>query len=354
MSHRRWSSPLALMAPLLLALPFFSPSARAALADDQPAACTARAGPKDNLQGVINALPADGSHAVLCLAAGDYQLQGLLWILRDNTTVRGVGPRTALHMRDGVQQPLLVVGDYLNQVPDRTITNVTISDLSLVGGQADNEFMPERPYLSNSGVVVRKGYRVRLTRLKASGCRSACLLTEQHSDAITIDHNDVFGAVWDGVSFNSTSNVVMFDNHVHDNIAAGITAEHLIDSEIRNNVLANNGSQGVYLSDSARNLFIGNTFTGNRGAGVFLTCAIRFRNADGSTQCWDNSMSQDNVFENNHFDKDPFTYTIGVDKAANCKSAGFKPNVWKASNRASASGVDIDPQRYGYCVRHEP
>jgi len=79
MSHRRWSSSLALMAPLLLALPFFSPSARAALADDQPAACTARAGPKDNLQGVINALPADGSHAVLCLAAGDYQLQGLLW-----------------------------------------------------------------------------------------------------------------------------------------------------------------------------------------------------------------------------------------------------------------------------------
>jgi parallel beta-helix repeat protein len=353
MSHRCWSSPFVPLAALLLALPF-GQQARAATANDQPAACTARAGPQDNLQGAINDLPADDSPAVLCLAAGDYQLQGLISILRDNTTVRGVGPKTTLHMRDGVQQPLLVVGDYLNQVPDRTITNVTISDMTLVGGQAEKEFMPERPYLSNSGVVVRKGYRVRLTRLKASHCRSACLLTEQHSDAITIDHNEVFGAIWDGVSFNSTSNVVMFDNHVHHNVAAGITAEHITDSEIRNNLLASNGSQGAYLSDSSRNLFTGNTFTSNHGAGLFLTCAIRFRNADGSTQCWDNSMSQDNIFEKNHFDKDPFTYTIGVDKAANCTSATFKPNIWKASNQASASGVDIDPQRYGYCVRHEP
>ncbi len=349
----RCSSPLLPLFPLLLTLSI-NPSAQAAATQDEPAACTAKAGPQDDLQGAINRLPGDGQPAVLCLAAGDYQLQGLISILRDNTTLRGVGPKTTLHMRDGVQQPLLVIGDYLNQVPDRTISKVTLSDMSLIGGLADKEFMPERPYLSNSVVVVRKGYSVRLTRLKASRCRSACLLTEQHSDAITIDHNEVFGAIWDGVSFNSTSNVVMFDNNVHDNVAAGITAEHITDSEIRNNILASNGSQGVYLSDSARNLFTGNTFTSNHGAGLFLTCAIRFRNADGSTQCWDNSMSQDNVFEKNHFDKDPFTYTIGVDKAANCKSPAFKPNVWKASNQASASGVDIDPQRYGYCVRHEP
>lgn len=352
MTQRSWIPLFALPCAAVLACSSIQP-ARAAEREVH-APCTARVGPQDNLQGALNDLPQDGQPAVLCLSAGDYQLQGLISVLRDNTTLRGAGPRTVLHMRDQVQQPLLVVGDYVNQVPDRTISNVTISDMTLVGGQAEKEFMPERPYLSNSAVVVRKGFNVRLTRLKASNCRSACLLTEQHSDGITIDNNEVFRAIWDGVSFNSTSNVVMFDNHVHDNVAAGITAEHITDSEIRNNILANNGSQGAYLSDSSRNLFTGNTFTNNHGAGLFLTCAIRFRNGDGSTQCWDNSMSQDNVFEKNHFDKDPFTYTIGVDKAANCTSATFKPNIWKASNQATASGVDIDPQRYGYCVRHEP
>lgn len=353
MTQRSWLPAFALPCATALAAYCAAQPAHAAERGDR-AACTARVGPQDNLQGALNELPADGQPAVLCLAAGDYQLQGLISILRDNTTVRGVGPKTVLHMRDGVQQPLLVVGDYVDQVPERAISNVTISDMTLVGGKAEQEFMPERPYLSNSAVVVRRGINVRLTRLKASNCRSACLLTEQHSSDITIDHNEVSGAVWDGVSFNSTSRVKMSDNNVHDNVAAGITAEEIRDSEIRNNVLANNGSQGAYLSNSSNNLFVGNTFSGNHGAGVFLTCAIRFRNADGSTQCWDNSVSQNNVFDANHFDKDPYTYTIGVDKAANCTSATFRPNVWKASNQATASGVDLDPQRYGYCVRHEP
>ena len=51
----------------------------------------------------------------------------------------------------------------------------------------------------------------------------------------------------------------MRGNHVHDNAAAGITTEHLEDSDIRDNVLERNGSQGLYLSDSRGNRFTGNT-----------------------------------------------------------------------------------------------
>ncbi|MCF5929436.1 right-handed parallel beta-helix repeat-containing protein, partial [Xanthomonas perforans] len=99
-----------------------------------------------------------------------------------------------------------------------------------------------------------------------------------------------------------------------------------------------------------RNRFSNNQFDGNKVAGVFLACAIRYRTPE--ILCWDNSMSQDNVFENNRFANTPFTYTIGVDRAANCTSADFKPNLWR-NNQADMAGVDIDPQRYGYCVRHE-
>ena len=60
----------------------------------------------------------------------------------------------------------------------------------------------------------------------------------------------------------------------------------------------------------------------------------------------------DNLFENNRFASNPFTYTIGADRAANCSAADFKPNVWR-NNQADVAGVDIEPQRYGYCVRHE-
>ncbi|MET0288593.1 MAG: right-handed parallel beta-helix repeat-containing protein [Pseudoxanthomonas sp.] len=339
-----------------MALPLIAGWAWLAVTSEALAAdgCTARTGPQQPLQQAIDALPTDGSAAVLCLDKGEYALGGLVSLQRDNTTLRGAGTDTVLKMRDGVQQPLLVIGDYANQVPRRSIQHVAIENLALMGGTAEHEFMPERPYLSNSAVVIRQGQHVRLSGLQASRCRSACLLSEQQSRDLVFERNDVSHAAWDGVSFNSTSHVKLIDNNIHDNIAAGMTAEHIDDSEIRNNRFTNNGSQGIYLSDSERNTFVGNTFTGNRMAGVFLTCAIRYRNGDGGTQCWDNSMSQGNLFEGNRFDKDPYTYTIGVDNAANCASGSFTPNVWRSDNQASVGGVDIDPQRYGYCMRHEP
>jgi parallel beta-helix repeat protein len=198
---------------------------------------------------------------------------------------------------------------------------------------------------------VRSGQNIRLSGLRVSKCRSACLLSEYDSRDLLIERNDVSGAIWDGVSFNRTAKVKLIDNYIHDNVAAGITTEHLEDSEIRNNRLERNGSQGVYLADARRNLFVGNQFTGNKGAGIYLACSIRQRTPE--ILCWDNSMSQDNTFENNIFKDNPYTYTIGVDRAANCSGPDFRQNLWRKNNQADASGVDIQPERYGRCMRFE-
>ncbi|KLD74552.1 hypothetical protein Y886_31885, partial [Xanthomonas hyacinthi DSM 19077] len=269
----------------------------------------------------------------------------------DGLRLRGQGDATVLHMQDGVQQPVIVVGDYQNERPQRPIRDVTVEQLQIVGGSADKEFMPERPYLSNSLVVVRAGQNIRLSGLRVSKCRSACLLSEYDSRDLLIERNDVSAAIWDGVSFNRTAKVKLIDNYIHDNVAAGITTEHLEDSEIRNNRLERNGSQGVYLADARRNLFVGNQFTDNKGAGIYLACSIRQRTPE--ILCWDNSMSQDNTFEHNSFQGNPYTYTIGVDRAANCSGADFRQNLWRKNNQADASGVDIQPERYGRCMRFE-
>lgn len=333
---------------LLSCLLLAATSAHASASPAQ-ASCTAHAAPGDDLQQAIDRLPA-GRPATLCLAKGDYPLKGLVSIRRNDFTLRGAGPDTVLRMADGVQQPLLVIGDHLHEVPDSRIRNVTIADLQLVGGKAEHEFMPEHPYLSNSAVVIRAGEQVRLSGLKASRCRSACLLSERDSHDLVFERNDVFGADWDGVSFNSTHGVRLIDNYIHDNVAAGITTEELNDSEIRGNRLERNGSQGMYLSNARRNRFVDNQFTDNKSAGVFLACAIRYRTPE--ILCWDNSMSQDNLFERNVFKGNPYTYTIGADRAANCKSPGFKRNLWRG-NQADASGFNPPVETYGSCVQSE-
>lgn len=312
-------------------------------------ACTAQAAPGEDLQQAIDRLPSGGP-ATLCLAKGEYPLKRLLWIHRDGLTLRGAGHDTVLRMADDVQQPLLVIGDYLHAVPTTRIRDVAIADLQLVGGRAEHEFMPEHPYLSNSAVVIRAGERIRLSGLKASRCRSACLLSERDSHDLLIERNDVSGADWDGVSFNSTRQLRLIDNLIHDNAAAGITTEELNDSEIRGNRLERNGSQGIYLSNARRNRFVDNQFDHNAAAGVLLACSIRYRTPQ--VLCWDDSMSQDNLFEHNRFRGNPYTYTIGADRAANCTAPGFKPNRWR-DNPAHASGFDPPVEEYGACVRSE-
>lgn len=317
-----------------------------------PGECTRTVGPGANLQQAIDQLPVDVSPATLCMSKGLYPITGLLHIDRSGVHLRGAGPETVIQMKDGVQQPLIVIGDYAHQQPSHPVENVSVENMRIVGTtHLEHEFMPERPYLSNSVVVVRAGKRIVLNGLTVSQCRSACLLSEHDTTDLTIQNSDVSGATWDGLSFNRSSRIQVLDNVIHDNVAAGITTEHMEDSLVRGNRLERNGSQGVYLSDSNRNRFEHNEIIGNKTAGVILACSIRFRSPE--LLCWDNSMSQDNLFERNHFQGNPYIYTIGADRAANCKSPEFKQNLWRG-NVADVGGYNPPAEYYGNCVRMEP
>ncbi len=328
---------------LLLALTLLSSSPGLALGCDQKLPAGA------DLQAAIDRLPADGKPATLCLKAGEYRLQRLLSISRDGLTLRGAGDRTVLRMADGVAQPVLVIGDYQNQQPQREIRDVRIEKLAIVGAAAPHEFMPELPYLSNSAIVVRRGRDVRLSRLTLSQCRSACILSEHDSRELTITDNDISGAVWDGVSFNRSAQIRLSGNRIRNNLAAGITTEHLEDSEIRGNRIEGNGSHGVYLSDSLRNRFEDNHISGNRHAGIFLTCAVRYHQP-APVLCWDRSMSQGNVFERNRFEKNHFSYAVGADDAANCREPGWQANLWR-DNPSDSASLDPQPERFGLCMK---
>lgn len=329
------------MLPLVLAL--LLPAPAFALG------CDATLKPGADLQAAIDRLPGNGKPVTLCLKAGEYRLQKLIAIERDSLTLRGAGSKTVLKMADGVAQPVLVIGDYRNQQPQREIRGVRIEKLAIVGAAAAQEFMPELPYLSNSGIVVRRGRDIRLSELQLRQCRSACILSEHDSRELTIAGNDISGAVWDGVSFNRSAQITLSGNTIHGNVAAGITTEHLEDSQIRDNRIEANGSHGVYLSDSLHNRFENNRFTGNRQAGIFITCSVRHHDP-AAVLCWDNSMSQGNVFERNRFERNPYSYAVGADDAANCRDPGWQPNFWR-DNHADSPSLDPQPERFGLCMR---
>jgi parallel beta-helix repeat protein len=313
------------------------------------AACTARIKPGADLQQAIDALPANGRPGVLCLAAGEYPLHRHVVIHRDHVVLRGAGARTVLRLQAGVAEPMVVIGDAQNEWPDRVISDVTVENMTLIGAAADHEFMPGRAWLSNSNIVVRRGEHITLRKLTLTTCRSACVLTERDTRDVMIANNHISGAVWDGVSFNRSSQIHLIDNDIGGNTAAGMTTEHLEDSEIRGNTIHDNGSHGIYLADSLRNHFSDNTIHDNGYAGVFLTCSVRFHEPQ-PVLCWDNSMSQGNRFTDNRFLRNRYGYAAGPDPAADCAKPEWQPNVW-TRNDSDAPNLDPQAERFGICTR---
>jgi len=329
-------SRIALVAITILVL-----SARPLIAS--PPRCTVTLSPHDDVQRAID------RGGVVCLAAGEFRLSRMLVIERDGVRLRGAGTSTVLRLDDGVQSPVVVVGDYEHETPERPTSGVTVERLRIVGGGRDgHEAHADFPYLTNSAVVVRAGRNVVLRDLEVAACRSACLLTERDTRDVSIVGNRVEGSVWDGISLNRTARARIKGNVVRDNTASGITAEHLEDSILEGNVFERNKTHGIYLADSYRNRFTGNRFVRNVLSGVFLTCAVRVR--EPPVACWDDSMSAGNVFTQNEFDGNRVAFTVAADDRAPCTAPAFTPNPSQGDRFARNSRTEPYPARFGRCL----
>ena len=320
----------------------------------EPLGCTALVSPGTDLQSVIDRLPEDGSSVTVCLGAGEFRLPGFVSIRRSGVRIRGAGESTVVRLAEGVQSPAFIIGEHRRRVPRRPISNVTIEALRLVGGGAGgSEKLADFPYVTNSVVTVRSGRKIQLRDLDVTGCRSACILTEHDTRDVSIERSRIHDATWDGISLNRTTRARLIGNDIRANTAAGITAEHLTDSRIEDNAIRDNRSHGVYLSDSYRNQFRGNRFVANTNAGVFLTCAVRHRDP-GPVLCWDDSMSQDNVFEGNELERNRFGYIVAADAAASCKEPSVEANVSRGDRFEDNPPLEQDVAISGVCMRIEP
>jgi len=311
--------------------------------------CTVTLSPGDDVQRALDGAAAASRPPVVCLRPGEFRLRRFVAIGRDGTVLRGEGPATVLALEQGVESPVVVVGDWEHETPGRPTANVTIEDLRIVGGGREGgEALADRPYLTNSAVVVRAGRNVTIRKTVLTACRSACILTERDTRRISVEHDDVSGSVWDGIALNRTSQARIVANMIHDNGAAGISTEHLKDSLVADNVVADNRTHGIYLSDSYHDTIARNRFVRNVLSGIFLACAVRQR--EPPVRCWNDSMSAGNVFERNRFVGNRVGYMVGADAAAGCRRRGFTANRSRGDAFARNPRADPRATAFGRCL----
>lgn len=316
-----------------------------------PPKCDLTLAAGSDLAAELARLPERPAQLTICLARGEFPLRTFIAIERDGVTLRGRGAATVLRLAPATASPVIVIGDYGRRVPRRATSHVTVEHLSVIGGgPSDSEFEPNHPYLTNSGIVIRRGRDVVIRDVDVTSCRSACIVTEHDTDGLVIEDSHVARSVWDGISLNRTSRARLVGNVIRGNTAAGITVEHLENSVIRENVLTGNKTHGIYLSDSYGNRIEDNRFADNVLAGVFLTCAIRHREP---VRCWDHSMSSGNRFTRNQFTENRSGFTVAADDAANCAVPGYRPNVSQRDLFARNPNEEPSWEIYGRCLRYE-
>jgi hypothetical protein len=235
--------------------------------------------PKDGGAGInraIERLAARGGE--VRLGAGVYLCDAPIMLRHNNLVLKGAGRATLLSLGLNANCPVVVIGDDAND-PRRIVSGVAISDLAIDGnreqqqGECWNGVCDTGAHTSlrNSGIVVRRAENATIERVSIAKCRSGGVVTEKGCRRLLIRGLECSENEFDGLACYETEDSVMEDLFLHDNRSAGISTDGGFNGNmICNTMLIRNGSHGIFMRNSRRNLMQGTVIRGSGRQGIFL------------------------------------------------------------------------------------
>ena len=212
------------------------------------------------------------------LGSGVYDCDRPVIIHGSNITLRGAGAATLLKLKPKANCPVLIMGDEA-QTPRHETFNVCIADLQIDGNRAqqEGECWSETldgglmAHIRSSGIVLRGVVNGRVENVVVADCSSAGIVTEKGCRRLHLQGIDCSDNAFDGIACYETEESILTGLFMHDNRAAGISADIRFNRNIiANAVLARNGSHGIFMRNSHKNLFQGIMIRDSGKHGVFL------------------------------------------------------------------------------------
>jgi hypothetical protein len=246
-----------------------------------------------DIQRAINSLPSTGGEIIV--QAGTYICKEPLLIDQNNVSLIGQGAGTILRLDDGINKPLLVIGQTITP-PLVARQNIRVANLMLDGnrekqtvecwdGPCGNGGHSE---IRNNGITLRKVEDVTIENVTVKSARSGGLVAEKGCRRLMIKGFTSYDNHYDGLAGYETEDSTFTDLNLHDNLAAGIS----LDINFNNNVLSGgaliaNRKQGVFMRTSQNNTFSAFQIRKNGEQGIFLAQV----DTDASTPAIGNSFS---------------------------------------------------------------
>jgi hypothetical protein len=225
------------------------------------------------VQQAIAALPASGG--VVELGPGTIDCDTTLVINASNVTLRGAGPATLFRLTAHVNRPVIVVGS-VEPGPAIVVRGVAVRDIAIDGNTAnqDRECLEEgcpAGSLRANGITIRSAEDVWIDNVAVRAARSGGLVTELGCRRVRVTGFTSSGNDYDGIALYQTEDSTFADLRLNANGHAGIST----DIQFRKNTFANvfirdAGTVGVFMRDSAGNLFTNIHVENSKEHGLFL------------------------------------------------------------------------------------
>lgn len=222
------------------------------------------------IQKAIDSLPSTGG--TVYIKAGTYVLHQGIHVNRSNVTLRGE-QGVLVKLGDHVNQPVFLIGT--DQETAATITeNITISDIEIGGNKdfQDRETDPERPWIRNNGIDIRKVNDLRMSAVDVHDAISGGIVASWGCNRIFLSNSCLHHNFFDGIALYDSEDVLVCDFMCYQNGAAGLSLDiKLKHVSFDNGSVKNNGDVGIFVRDSEDLSFHDLLIYGNGSHGCFLS-----------------------------------------------------------------------------------
>lgn len=226
------------------------------------------------IQRAIDALPSSGGE--VRLRPTTYTCSASIVIDRDDVTLRGSGSATVLRLADHANRPVLIVGQTI-AMPTTARARIHVVDLTIDGNRAQQDFecsggpCSATDFLRNNGISLRRVEDVLVEHVTVRNARSGGLVPELGSRRVTVRDFTTYGNAFDGIAAYQTEDSLFTGLYLHDNDGAGLSLDIDFNGNVFDGaVLARNNDVGVFMRDSADNLFQGLQIRDSGSFGMFL------------------------------------------------------------------------------------
>ncbi len=233
-------------------------------------------GDDNAIRTAISELPAEGG--IIVLGPALFPVSKSIVIDRDGVELRGTTSDTILRLTDHANCSVIVIGSMETPIP-KIVRNVIVRNLVIDGNRGAQEFEccggpcdgGGLSFIRNNGITVRGTEDVLIENVATHNNRSGGVVLEKYCRRVHVSNLESYNNEFDGLAAYETEDCTFTQMKLHHNRSAAMSVDWKFNRNlITDSQFTENGSQGIFMRDSADNQFERLTIRDNGEQGMFI------------------------------------------------------------------------------------